>query len=279
VPTDERPAGGSPSLTRPDFWWYEARGRMLRRVLDPILDRYGATGAPVLDVGSADGPSNFWAGRDSRVVSVDPDPRGLAGNAVCARLPELPFPDHCFAVVSAFDVLEHCPDERAALNEIKRVLRPGGLLVLSVPAYQWAWTDFDLANGHYRRYTRARALRAVTGAGLHPVRATYAFAAVFPAFAAQRLVARAREARRTERSTTAADIVDLPPTPRSVGRVLSGMCRADEWWLSRRDLALGSSLFLAATAPGEDPPSQRLVALTSGSRPRPRRTRTPRGHW
>jgi len=222
---------------------------MLRRVLDPVVDQYGGSESPVLDVGSADGPSNFWAGRGARVVAVDPDPRGLQPNGVCAQLPELPFPDDVFSVVSAFDVLEHCADEHASLREIHRVLRPGGVLLLSVPAYQWAWTDFDVANGHFRRYTRARAVRAVTAAGLRPVRATYAFAAVFPLFAAQRLVTRGREARRGERSTTAADLVELPRTASPVERTLTRMCRADEWWLGRGDLPLGSSVFLAAVAP------------------------------
>lgn len=222
---------------------------MLRRVLDPVLPGHGTADGPVLDVGSADGPSNFWAGRDARVVAVDPDPRGLRENGVCAQLPELPFSDGTFSVVSAFDVIEHCADEHASLREIRRVLRPGGVLVMSVPAYQWAWTDFDVANGHFRRYTRARAVRAVRAAGLEPVRATYAFAAVFPAFAAQRLAARAQETRRANRATTAADIVNLPRTAPLVERTLTRLCRADEWWLGRGDLPLGSSVFLAAVAP------------------------------
>ena len=120
---------------------------------------------------------------------------------------------------------------------------------MSVPAYQWAWTDFDVANGHFRRYTRARALHAVRAAGLEPVRATYAFAAVFPAFAAQRLAARAQETRRETRATSAADIVNLPRTAPLVERTLTRLCRADEWWLGRGDLPLGSSVFLAAVAP------------------------------
>ena len=249
VHTDERAAGGSPSLSQPDFWWYEARGRMLRRVLDPVLHEHATGDSPVLDVGSADGPSNFWTGRDARVVAVDPDPRGLAANGVCAQLPELPFSDDAFSVVSAFDVIEHCVDEHASLREIHRVLRPGGVLLMSVPAYQWAWTDFDVANGHFRRYTRDRAVRAVTAAGLQPVRATYAFTTVFPAFAAQRLLARARETRRSARASGAADIVAVPRTAPPVERALTRLCRADEWWLGRGDLPLGSSVFLAAVAP------------------------------
>ena len=65
-------------------------------------------------------------------------------------------PTRSFEVVSAFDVLEHCEPEAVALRELRRVLEPGGRLLLSVPAYQWAWSDHDVANGHHRRYTRAR---------------------------------------------------------------------------------------------------------------------------
>ena len=250
--------GGSPSLAVPDLWWYQARARLLRVTFDPLLGTGAQRPLRALDVGSADGPSSYWAGRDAHVVSIDPDPRGLRPGGVCAALPHLPFADASVDVVTAFDVIEHCADDVEALREVRRVLRPGGRLFMSVPAYQWAWTDFDVHNGHYRRYTRARAVAAVEAAGLEVLRATHAFATVFPAFTAQRLAARVRERRAAHsRAVGPADIVPALRAPSLVERSLLAMCRVDEALLARHDLAFGSSVLLAASRgdlpePGSD---------------------------
>jgi SAM-dependent methyltransferase len=80
-------------------------------------------------------------------VSLDVDPRGLDVGGICGSALALPFADESFDVVAAFDVVEHCDPEAAVLNELARVLTPGGRLLLSVPAYQWAWTRFDDLSG------------------------------------------------------------------------------------------------------------------------------------
>ena len=140
--------GGSPSIEQPDYWWYLARTDLLHAALSEFAD--GRT--TVLDIGSADGPSAGWLhdGR-RRLASLDIDPRGLRSNGVCGSALALPFAEGSFDMVSAFDVIEHCDPEAEALAEVHRVLAPGGRLLMAVPAYQWAWTDFDVANGHFRR--------------------------------------------------------------------------------------------------------------------------------
>ena len=84
-------------------------------------------------------------------------------------------------MVSAFDVVEHCADDARAVAELARVLTPGGRMLLSVPAYQWAWSDHDVQAGHHRRYTRPALTRLVEGGGMRVVRATYAFSGGLPA--------------------------------------------------------------------------------------------------
>ena len=120
-------------------------------------------------------------------------------------------------------------------------------MLLSVPAYQWAWTDHDVRAGHHRRYTRRQLAALVEGAGLSVVRSTYAFAAVFPLFVAERVVRRVRSARgrRTGSSATAR----LPQVSPATERVLMGLCDVDERLLRRHDLPFGSSVFLAALKP------------------------------
>ena len=124
-----------------------------------------------------------------------------------------------------------------------RVLRPGGVIAVSVPAYQWAWTEFDVANGHHRRYTKERLIDAVTAAGFVVDRSTYAFTSVFPMFTAERLFRRVRDRGRT---TSAVDIVQVPQLPRPLHHTLLGLCRIDQRLIGSRDLPFGSSIFLAA---------------------------------
>ena len=215
-------------------------------MLQTVLGPYVGDAARLLDVGSADGPSVGWLTAPHK-VSLDLDPRGLRPpHGVCGSVLALPFADASFEVVSAFDVIEHCEPEDEALLELHRVLEPGGRLLLSVPAYQWAWSDHDVANGHHRRYTRARAVSALEDAGFEVRRATYGFAGVFPMFAGERAVRRVRH--RLSRRATAgpADVVDVPEVGSTVERVLLGLCRWDERVLAHRDLPFGSSVFVAA---------------------------------
>ena len=233
--------GGSPSIHVPDYWWYRARSDMLRTVLGP----YVGPVRRLLDVGSADGPSVGWLTAPEK-VSLDLDVRGLrAPRGVCGSVLALPFADGSFDVVGAFDVLEHSEPERLALAELRRVLAPGGRLLMSVPAYPWAWSDHDVANGHHRRYTRSGAVASVEAAGFEVLRATYGFAAVFPAFAAERALGIVQH-RLGRRPRGSVDGMDLPRVPPAVERGLLGLCRLDERVLTRRDLPFGSSVFLAA---------------------------------
>jgi SAM-dependent methyltransferase len=231
---------GSSSLSHPDYWWHRARAELLHVVFGPMLGRPGRT----LDVGSADAPSVGWMRGEHTHVTLDLFPDGLVpGEGVCGSATALPFADEVFDVVSAFDVVEHCPDDALAVSELARVLVPGGRMLLSVPAYQWAWTDHDVRAGHHRRYTRRRLVRLVEGAGLSVVRSTHAFAGVFPMFVAE------RAARRIRREETGPGPNRLPAVPPSADRVLMSLCRADARMLRRHDLPFGSSIFLGAVKP------------------------------
>ena len=234
--------GGSPSIENADYWWYTARSELLRTVLEPHV----GDSARILDVGSADGPSVGWLQGRGRRTAVDIDIRGLGPGDVCGSATALPFHDGAFDVVAAFDVIEHVDPEEAVVAELRRVLGPGGRLLVSVPAYTWAWSDHDTANGHHRRYTRRRLVDALERGGFEVDRATYAFAAVFPFFAAERLVRRARHSR-SRHPAAPADVVTLPRTPQVVDRMLARLTRLDRRWLATRDLPVGSSVVVVAT--------------------------------
>ena len=176
---------GSSSLRPQGYWWHRARADLLGVVMRPHL----GTPRRTLDVGSADAPSVGWMRGEQQHVSLDLLPEGLVpGQGVCGSATELPFADETFDVVSAFDVVEHCADDARAIAELARVLTPGGRMLLSVPAYQWAWI------GPRRPGRPPPALHADPrwsgwwrAAGWSVVRATYAFSGVFPLFVAERL--------------------------------------------------------------------------------------------
>jgi SAM-dependent methyltransferase len=242
---------GSPSIERPDYWWYRARADLLRAA----LQQYVGKPARLLDVGSADGPSVRWLSERGNRVALDIDPRGLAPGDVCGSAIDLPFVDAAFDVVAAFDVLEHCEPEARALAEMTRVLTPGGRLLMSVPAYQWAWSRFDELNHHHRRYTRRRVVASVETSGLEVLRASYMFTGTFPFFAAERLYAKFRERGARERLPVPGGVPRLPRTGPAVERVLMAATRIDSRLLPRWDLPFGSSVVVVARKP-TDPASK-----------------------
>ncbi|MFC7362899.1 class I SAM-dependent methyltransferase [Nocardioides astragali] len=236
---------GSPSLDNPDYWWYRTRSDLLQRG----LAGYVPAGAHILDVGSADGPSVAWLRDRGLRVAMDIDPRGLGPGDVCASALALPFRSGSFDVVAAFDVLEHLEPEEGALSEFVRVLRPGGTLLLSMPAYQWAWTSHDDLNHHHRRYTRGRAVAAAERAGFSVMRSSYIFAGSLPAFAIARLVTRLRERRAGEAPTAGTEALQLPVISPVQERILDAATAVDRRLVARWDLPFGSSVILAAEKP------------------------------
>ncbi|MBB6628951.1 class I SAM-dependent methyltransferase [Nocardioides sp. KIGAM211] len=257
-------SGGSPSLGRPEYWWYRARADLLR----VALGEHVGSPARLLDVGSADGPSVGWLARSGHRVAVDLDPRGLGRGDVCASVMDLPFADGSFDVVAAFDVVEHCEPEARALAEIARVLAPGGRLLMSVPAYQWAWTHFDEHNHHHRRYTRPRAVRAVEAGGLEVLRASYLFAGTLPFFAADRLRTRLRERGRRADRLDEGDVPGLPEVAPWIERTLLAATAVDRRLLGLVDLPFGSSVVVAARKPLSTPHAdeQSSTRTPSGAR-------------
>lgn len=158
-------------------WWY--RGR--RRVLDAVLDGLPLPlDARLLDAGCGSGRMLDELARYGCASGVDLSEEAIAvahdrghGDVRVAPVERLPFADGRFDVVTCLDVLEHTPDDRRSLTELRRVTAVGGHLLVTVPAYPALWSQHDVVNRHYRRYRRPTLLAAATGAGWSPVRATY----------------------------------------------------------------------------------------------------------
>jgi SAM-dependent methyltransferase len=176
------------------MWWYRAvRALLLREVGRLRLP----AGAAVLDAGCGTGATLAAVGArrpDLDLYGVDlsgyavRSARAKSGAAVAqASVNELPFADASFDLMLSVDVLYHrAVDERRALAEAVRCLRPGGTLLVNLPAYEWMRSAHDEAVHGARRYTRGQAVQRLYGAGFADVRAGYWNSLLFPLMAARR---------------------------------------------------------------------------------------------
>lgn len=139
------------------YWWHRAR----QTIVTTLLRRHLPEGVPsrrVLDVGCGAGATSLVLREFGTVLGVDfgveaaTAARGRGLQSACMDAGHLGVRDESFDIVVALDVLEHLDDDVAAARELRRVLKPGGLLLVTVPAYRWLWSDHDVALGHRRRY-------------------------------------------------------------------------------------------------------------------------------
>ena len=177
-------------------WWYRGRRRIIRAELDRLPLPADAS---VLDAGCGSGRTLEELSPYGDVYGIELDPgaadvaraRGR-GEVQIGRLEELPWEDGRFDLITCLDVIEHTPDDRVTLRELRRVSRPGGFLLVTVPAYQGLWSTHDVANHHYRRYSRSRLRAAARDAGWGVVRMTSFNGLLLAPAAAVRLAERRR---------------------------------------------------------------------------------------
>jgi SAM-dependent methyltransferase len=178
-------------------WWYRGRRRIVRAELDRLLDHDDRR--RVLDAGCGSG-RNLEVLRDyGNASGVDASPDAVAvarsrghQDVREAIVEELPFSDAEFDLVTCLDVVEHTPDDRRTLRELRRVTRPGGLALITVPAYPALWSRHDVVNGHHRRYRRTTLNGAARDAGWELVADTHFNGALLPAAVVVRLWGRWR---------------------------------------------------------------------------------------
>ena len=175
-------------------WWYRGRRTVLENVIAEL--RLPAR-ARILDAGAGSGRNMVELVRHGTVTAIELSPtsacvaraRGV-GEVVEGSVLDMPFESGSFDLAASLDVIEHLEDDLGALRELRRVVTPGGCLLVTVPAYQWLWSGHDEVNHHYRRYTR-RSLRVVgEQAGWKQVRTTYFNSLLLPVAVVLRIMDR-----------------------------------------------------------------------------------------
>jgi SAM-dependent methyltransferase len=229
-------------------WWYRGRRTIVRSEIDRLEL---PPGAQVLDAGCGSGRELLDLAAYGTVHGVELDPdaaayaasRGL-GEVRVGRVEELPWDAERFDLITCLDVLEHVPEDHRALVELRRVCKPGGWLLATVPAYPSLWSLHDRANHHYRRYSRGSLRDAVIAAGWELRRMT-AFNSLLLAPAA---LVRFAQRRRYPDSAYSPELELVPPW---LNGLLERPLQAEARWLATgRTLPLGLSLMAVVKNPG-----------------------------
>jgi SAM-dependent methyltransferase len=224
-------------------WWF--RGR--RRVLNQVVSRLGLPVSPrILDAGCGSGRNMVELTRYGEVTGIELSEVPLAaarergvGEVVAGSVIEMPFPEDSFDLAVCMDVIEHLEDDRRALRELRRVVAPGGTLLVTVPAYQWLWSSHDTVHHHYRRYRRKTLLRAARETGWCSQRSTYFNSLLLPVA----VVVRALERVRSRPGESSPDLW-VPPAP--VNRLLQQPMNLEAAVIGRGGRSIPAGLSLLA---------------------------------
>ena len=223
-------------------WWYRAR----RDILADYLTRWGGlpNDARILEIGCGTGhnlPMLATFG-DVDAIEIDPAAREIASERLGkpvgdARLPELPgVARGAYDLIAVLDVVEHIEDDVAALKGMASLLKPGGKILIAVPAHQWLWSAHDVVNHHHRRYSKGSLVTAIEAAGLKPRKLTYFNSLLFPLAAAARIAGR----------LTGRDDSDDSPPAKPLNALFETIFRLERHAVGRVPLTPGVSIVTLA---------------------------------
>lgn len=246
-----------------DYWWHVGKRAIVYALLEKYLPPSDPAARRALDLGCGTGRNLDSLARYARSVGLDSSGAALAfcqrrGHRHLVRAASLPFADNSFDIVTALDVIEHLDDDLGTLREIHRVMRPGGLLIISVPAYQALWSYWDQILGHRRRYTTLRMGGVVRRAGWRVRKLSYSNLAILAPTVAVRLLKSLRH-RRSEVAMPPSDsaehfasdgpATDFVPVPDWLNRIMIGYYRGESRALRSVDLPFGLSVVCVAQKP------------------------------
>lgn len=224
------------------MWYYRALhrhvGRSLGRRLGPaaaVLDAGCGTGGLLRRLHAAQ-PAWQLTGLDFSPLACDLARERTGGEIVQGSVAALPFGDAAFDAVASCDVVCQVADPAAALREFHRVLKPGGTVVLTMPAYAWMYSYHDREVGNLRRYSRGEVDALLRAAGFAIIASTYWNMLPFPLAVLRRKV-----------FPPAAPASDVGLFPAPVEAFLHGLMALEHGWLGLgMSLPFGNSVLTAA---------------------------------
>jgi SAM-dependent methyltransferase len=231
-------------------WWYVAR----RDILDRLIRRRIAlpADARILEIGCGTGHNIPMLRQFGEVdaIEIDAEARAIASQRLGKPVMTSPLPalegveDGAYDLVALLDVLEHIEEDKAALIGIARKLKPGGRILLTVPAHPWMWSAHDVVNHHHRRYTRRTLKAVVAAAGLKLDMLRWFNSLLFPVAAGARVVGKVAGRKGGDDS--------LPPGP--LNFMFGKIFALERHAIGRLPMTPGVSLAAIVSVPGEARP-------------------------
>ncbi|MDF7776988.1 class I SAM-dependent methyltransferase [Sphingomonas sp. AOB5] len=224
-------------------WWYRAR----REILSDYLKRYGAIpkDAKILEIGCGTGHNLPMLAEFGEVdaIEIDETARGFASERLGKPVGSSPLPEltgverGSYDLVAVLDVVEHVEDDVAALKAMASALKPGGKILITVPAHQWMWSAHDVVNHHKRRYSKGTLTAALQQAGLGWTKLRWFNSLLFPAAVAARLAGK----------LTGKDDSDDSPPPKALNTAFETIFRLERHLLGRVPMTPGLSIIVLAS--------------------------------
>ena len=232
-------------MLKEKHWWFKARRQLIAKVIRSLKL---APQAQLLEAGCGTGGNLAMLSQFGLLHAFEPETEALsiavqrgAYKILHGSLPlDIPFSWESFDLVVALDVLEHVEDDAAALASLRHYLKPGGRLLITVPAHPWLWSEHDARHHHHRRYTRQELRERLEGAGFAIRRLGYFNTVLFPLIAGVRLL------QRVHGKQGAAD--DAMPSG-WVNRILYGLFMIESLWIGRCGAPMGVSLLAVVDVP------------------------------
>jgi SAM-dependent methyltransferase len=227
-------------------WWFVARANIIMSLLRHELN--GSVAQPrILDLGCGTGGMLLHLRTLGAAAGVDASPDAVAiarektGTDVrLGSLPhDVPFDRGTFDVVTVLDVIEHVDDDVASLQTTFDMLRPGGLLVCTVPAHQYLWSEHDVLNEHKRRYSKDELRTKIENTGYTLRMLSFYNMFFYPPVAALRLMRRNRTEHKPQ----------LGIVPGPINALFTSLFASEKHLLKIASLPIGVSLIAIAQKP------------------------------
>jgi len=231
-----------------NYWWFQGRRRVILDTLAQNVKQTPSQAKPViLDIGCGTGMMledlekiGDATGLDFSMVALEYCRKRGIRNVGRADVRHLPVKDNSVDVITALDLIEHIEDDHGLMREFQRVLKPGGIAIMSVPAHKSLWSGHDVALHHFRRYEKPEFRQLVEEAGLRPRKYSYGMATAYlPAVTI-------RTAKKLLGRDTVKSSSDEFPLPSWMNSILKKSVEAESAWLKRFNLPIGLSLLCVA---------------------------------
>lgn len=232
------------------YWWFVGRRHLVRRLVERHPPENAFQPLKILDVGCGTGGTMKALADAGDVYGCDVSPLALGfcrqrsfQRLFCSTAEDLAVADNSFDALVNCDVLEHIKDDQRALEQMYRVIRPGGVLILTVPAHPYLWSEHDEALAHRRRYTYQEFTDKLQEAGYRIEKLSAAVSFVFPVILAFRLLQRLVRKPSDEPQT------DLRILPEPINNFLVKLLHLETWLMKYMNLPIGTSFVAVARKP------------------------------